>query len=486
MLRQKRFTNRSRSGCTTCRRRRKKCPGGAPECETCLRLNLQCVWENKRRVTEKDKAQHAGIEEDNFPRHALSSEDTISTGLWQLCSQPPYFDPLDSDRAMLVSYFVHSFVPSNSVIPTTANFYLTVYLPMSFVCPSVAEAIQACAAIHLAKTCLDPDRQKQLVDISKRHQARCHVFLKERITLSGRLQRDVLEACSIILLLVDFEIIHGSDLSLWISQLDCVRKIIHQAGGRTKFCGKSYSASSIYLHFLYYDVRSLIMERVTGKASPRHEVTQDYPVRARGPQDSWMNYLAPGLRSGEKAPKGGSPNGTASIHPYLGIYTDLFLAFQRLRSVKVVYDSDGIIDLQGSRSFFELEHHLLTMRFDEYLREDTGTSSDAPETRLSLVSLAEAYRFSALVLLYRRVRGYEDHVTALASQIISLTKRIPSGSAVENGLPHPLFLAGTEISSDEEIAVCSTKLANIRERVKVMNILLVEQALKQRWRERLN
>ncbi|KAI1626783.1 hypothetical protein EDD37DRAFT_620609 [Exophiala viscosa] len=99
--------------------------------------------------------------------------------------------------------------------------------------------------------------------------------------------------------------------------------------------------------------------------------------------------------------------------------------------------------------------------------------------------LAESYRFSALVLLYRGVKGYEDNVTALASQIISLTNRIPSGSVVENGLPHPLFLAGTEISSKEEIAICSTKLVSIRERVKCMNILLVEQVLEQMWRDRL-
>lgn len=37
---------RTRSGCWCCRRRRKKCDEQKPACAACLRLGLQCMWNN--------------------------------------------------------------------------------------------------------------------------------------------------------------------------------------------------------------------------------------------------------------------------------------------------------------------------------------------------------------------------------------------------------------------------------------------------------
>ncbi|KAL9488020.1 hypothetical protein ACSS6W_000297 [Trichoderma asperelloides] len=43
MPRRVRKTPWSRTGCSTCKRRRKKCDGQKPKCQTCLRLGLECV-----------------------------------------------------------------------------------------------------------------------------------------------------------------------------------------------------------------------------------------------------------------------------------------------------------------------------------------------------------------------------------------------------------------------------------------------------------
>ncbi|KAL6797858.1 fungal-specific transcription factor domain-containing protein [Trichoderma sp. SZMC 28013] len=43
MARRVRKTPWSRTGCSTCKRRRKKCDGQKPRCQTCLRLGLECV-----------------------------------------------------------------------------------------------------------------------------------------------------------------------------------------------------------------------------------------------------------------------------------------------------------------------------------------------------------------------------------------------------------------------------------------------------------
>lgn len=44
--RKRRHGKRSRSGCLTCRRRKKKCAEERPVCRHCHRLGLACVWEN--------------------------------------------------------------------------------------------------------------------------------------------------------------------------------------------------------------------------------------------------------------------------------------------------------------------------------------------------------------------------------------------------------------------------------------------------------
>lgn len=44
--RKRKHGKRSRTGCLTCRRRKKKCAEERPECHHCHRLGLACVWEN--------------------------------------------------------------------------------------------------------------------------------------------------------------------------------------------------------------------------------------------------------------------------------------------------------------------------------------------------------------------------------------------------------------------------------------------------------
>jgi hypothetical protein len=48
--RQRKFAPRSKTGCLSCRTRRKRCDAGRPQCENCLRLNLTCVYQEKRNV----------------------------------------------------------------------------------------------------------------------------------------------------------------------------------------------------------------------------------------------------------------------------------------------------------------------------------------------------------------------------------------------------------------------------------------------------
>jgi transcriptional activator protein UGA3 len=48
-----------------------------------------------------------------------------------------------------------------------------------------------------------------------------------------------------------------------------------------------------------------------------------------------------------------------------------------------------------------------------------------------------------------------------------------------------LFLAGAELNSEADMALCAAKLKSIREASKMMNIVSVEEVLRAVWKERL-
>lgn len=59
-----RLRMKSRTGCATCRRRRKKCDEKRPVCDACLRLTLHCSWSrdgSDRDANSPPEGRHAII-----------------------------------------------------------------------------------------------------------------------------------------------------------------------------------------------------------------------------------------------------------------------------------------------------------------------------------------------------------------------------------------------------------------------------------------
>lgn len=379
---------------------------------------------------------------------------------------------------MILSYYIHVFVPHISVVNVPSNSFTSVYVPMGFACPAVLDAMTACAATHLATACPDESRRTHLLRVSAVRQARCSVFLRERVSpLSGRLERDMLEAVAIILMLIGLEVQIGARSRKWMSQLDCVRNIIRHHGGDAAFSSLSWEAHCLYQHFLYHDVMGLVMCGVSEQPEMSTDVVE---VAEAGPAVygpaalPWEVYIGRGDVSTSPA---------AAVHPLLGLSTELFSAIQEIRQVRQMdspTSSDGVAQ---NDLFFRLE------------RKISGMQATLPEaecnqlgigTRLDLITLAETYRLAALILLYRRSAMHRGQLPVLAQNIIALAERIPDGNAAEAGLTCPLFLAGAELVSEEYISRCARKLIGIRGRMRILNIQVAEEVLEEVWRERLN
>ncbi|VUC36531.1 unnamed protein product [Clonostachys rosea] len=480
----RRYAPRTRLGCLTCRRRKKKCPADGPECRTCVRLSLDCEWDSRRRFpTSGPSPASTAAGEDGRP--SSEPDHDLSLRIAELSTAiPPSPSVLPAmtdaaDQNMLLSYYIHSFVPNISVVHTSSNFFTS--------------AILACSAAHLAKGAPDSEDQARLLEQSLRSQIRCHRFLQERINLTGRLQTDHIEAIAIILLLVGLEVQNGANTGKWVSQLDCVRNVIKQSRGNGVFCRRSWEAEALYEHFLYHDVMSLIMSGVAGSETDELEATSPSEIAASSPlpfteaEVPWARFLPrdrPRSNSASLPSTMRKLKASSSIHPLLGLSKDLFFLIQKIPRVKPVQNTgEGLLNPAENELFLNLERQVVDLRFD--IASDACVEIDIA-ARLDLVVLAETYRLAALILLYRRSCVHEDQIPLLAQRIISFAERISEGNAAEAGLTYPMFLAGAELVDEESIVICATKLMKIRERVKVMNIQSAEEVLQEVWRDRLN
>lgn len=391
-----------------------------------------------------------------------------------------------------MSYYIHSFVPNISVANISTNYFTSVYVPMAFQSEAVRDAIMACASAHLAKVATDEDRKTHLLSLSAKHQSYCHKFLHDRISLAGNLQSDSLEAITIILLLVGLEVQNGAHTPTWVNQLNCVRTIVRQYGGRGAFCRSSWEAECLYQHFLYHDVMSLIMQGVTRQTvendgDAADEVLGLSPGIPASAELPWEKYLRADCAVSQSPEATPTPNHSDIAHPLLGLSTNLFFLMQKIRQVKFIEQSVDLYTSPNNDLFLDLEREFSNMRFDLYPPSDSSSSGQLDMgTRLDLLTLAETYKFAALIMLYRRSAMHLHQLPVLARHIISLVERIPPGNAAESGLTYPLFLAGAELTAEDDIMRCATKLISIRKRVNVMNIQSAETVLEEVWRERLN
>ncbi|KAH6962628.1 fungal-specific transcription factor domain-containing protein [Ilyonectria sp. MPI-CAGE-AT-0026] len=496
--RKRRFAPRSRVGCVTCRHRRKRCVGavGQGECDACQRLNLECVWDARKRLSDTDSARSVTppLSALQVPRRTRSrARPTTAAGNDIQMSPVPsptalgHLEFNNEDQRILMSYYIHAFVPNISVASIPSNFLTSVYVPMAFHCEAVRDGLLACASAHLSQAASDQTRQTRLLELSSKYQMKCHKFLQERLSPSGHLQQDILESIAIIMMLVGLEVQNGARTSTWIDQLNCVRNIVRQRGGRAAFCRSSWEADCLYQHFLYHDVMSLVMAGVSGKET---EYDDDFEEAVISPSPSlpvetkmpWDKFIS-GDDAQPSYPETEFPvshDVFDSVHPLLGVSTNLFLVFQKIRHVPHM-DLTAEPDLL----FLDLEHKLSSMQFCPNTALEEGSFIDT-SNHPDLLILAETIRLVALMILYRRSAAHAHHLPVLARRLLDLADKIPSGSLVEVGLTCPLFLAGTQLSSEADIFQCATRLLRIRKRVKVMNILSAEKVLEEVWRERLN
>ncbi|KAI9373539.1 fungal-specific transcription factor domain-containing protein [Aspergillus egyptiacus] len=163
---------RSREGCWTCRRRKKKCDGSTVPCGNCSRLGLYCerdirlVWEDdSRREAMKNRGPvmarlrkqsndfdhlatpspiRLGIG-DSGPLSAASFRNSIIGGL------PTWPFELDATETLLLDHYIQKFSKTYPTFSAPTNPFLTVLLPLSTQNRVVLDALLSLSAVQTWK-----------------------------------------------------------------------------------------------------------------------------------------------------------------------------------------------------------------------------------------------------------------------------------------------------------------------------------------------
>jgi transcriptional activator protein UGA3 len=444
--RQRKFAPRSRTGCLTCRTRRKRCDSKHPQCSNCTRLNLTCEWQPQRKIVVESSSSSAPSPS---PRLQIAEPSGSSLDFWDLL--PGNLDEV-SEKKHILQYYIEAYVPSVSVATSATNYYTSLYMPWAFKINGMLDVILAISSAQLARRVMNKDRADHLKAISKKHENRCYAFIKERVSQSGEPVRDNYQVIAIILILVGLEALNGSTSTRWIAQLKSAQRLLNNISPEQSI-SDCVEVDSLHRHFTYHFASASLMARVAQTPSTS-SIEQDLSFVT--------NTLMP----------------MTTIDPLMGISYQLCDLIAR---IQYVTSSNPAFPHITEASFQAIENGILTWTYDNPFTLGVDLT-----IALDLIALAEAYRLAALIQLYRNSPTHAPQIPDCASRAMEFVARIPPGSPAESSLLYPLFLAGAELEDVNAMERCSKRLEDIQGRNRYENVGMVQKVLKEVWRPKLD
>ncbi|KAF2821387.1 hypothetical protein CC86DRAFT_103346 [Ophiobolus disseminans] len=438
--RQRKFAPRSRTGCLTCRTRRKRCDLRHPRCDNCARLNLTCEWQQERNIVSDNPANCSSPS----PEIQVTGPLRSSIDFWSFLSSD-----LDeaSEKKHLLQYYVEAYVPSVSVATHATNYYTSLYVPWASKIHGMLDVLLAISSAQLARRVVDPERAKYLKAVSTRHERRCYAFIKERVSQSGQPHGDVYQVIAAILILVGLEALNGSTSTRWISQLKCAKRLLNNIPPEQsiKDC---VEVDSLHRHFTYHFASASLMARVA-PTSATLSIEED-------PSYNSLSLLP-----------------MTTIDPLMGVSYQLCDLIARIQYIK---SHDPAFPHITEASFQAIESAIMTWSYDNPFSLGVDLT-----IALDLIALAEAYRLAALIQLYRTSAAHTSRIPDCASRAMDFVARIPPGSPAESSLLYPMFLAGAELEDAKATEICSRRLNEIQGRNRYENVGMVQKVLKEVW-----
>lgn len=143
---------RSKTGCVTCRRRKKKCDEIHPKCDGCMRNGLDCSWppgpgaeepspkphcQGRRELVENEVDKRTGSDEQRTPLHVHRVSSIIIEGI-------------TSNSYLLFQHYLTDTAPMIFTSVLSPNPFITCVLPLAQTNPLLMHAMLAVSGSHLS------------------------------------------------------------------------------------------------------------------------------------------------------------------------------------------------------------------------------------------------------------------------------------------------------------------------------------------------
>lgn len=472
---------RVRSGCLTCKARKKKCDGEIStvdgRCKSCIRLGLVCETVPLRRVAPRPSRRQSQVaatvaaeaqsaspkSESSASPSAASSQHAddvtdnhgdaiLVQGAGILMNRKPSLPAVPGSsegmQRILLRYFLDHIAPLCSILEQDGGSFCAVLLPMAFVDTSLLHALFAYATAH----CDDTESSPVMKMTPETHlEFENQVARGVADSIANHTVTETTLACALVISTA--EVVRG-DTSRWQVHLEGAGHLVNHLG--TPKLLDTYDGAFLLRYFAYHDIMAALS---TGRRPLVDGVYWTRDVEAKvTTADSFMGLT----------------------HHILRHLPEICAFVDETKEL----DASSCVD-RRSRATLRADDMAQALR-----SQDLQLEVDLGNTHIkALINHAEAFRFATLFLLYRHLLRFCDaaavyklRMADCVQQILHRVSLIPANLFCEMGLLYPLFVAGVgSINDAESREYIHGRLSSIETWTKFKHVARARELLRVLW-----
>jgi len=432
---------RTRSGCNSCKLRRKKCDESYPKCTDCARLGLKC---------ERAPASRLGDSQLLMPYLGQQySYDPTEMGI----ATPPSIFPCGTTREekTLFLHYADVVTRSLSVVPDEINPFLNLFIPMAFEQSAMRFALLGLSASHLRRV------HPQFEPVMTQYLATAMEKTRELLCEAETSDDAAVEALGTILVLCLHEICEGKSKK-WQLHLNAAIALINSKNGQV----------------FPPAVRFLL------------EATAYFDSVAT------LSYSAPPLLEDSYYPDMQQQDGSAMIlqqphqhtpHALFGTASELFAIISdisRLAQRQSEFASEGFSQQAFIADAAAINERLMIWRPIEVVAPSTDVF-----LKEKLNAAATAVQWAAIMRLHQLVEGYDKthpKVQLAVRNILDSVAKIPFGDLAESILVFPMLMAGVGAYEPEDKAAVRQRLSIMGRMIGFGNVYEALELVERVWK----
>ncbi|PUU72698.1 fungal-specific transcription factor domain-domain-containing protein [Tuber borchii] len=422
---QKVTKGRSKTGCITCRRRKKKCDETKPECNNCIKNAVVCEGYPEKTYWQSGRQRAEG-------------ECRSTLQLW-FSELPCLIDGIETriDRVLL-DHFVRNVSRILTLFNDNTNPFQEMLLPLALQNRGLMHSLLCLSGSHLSNT--DPTYSMA----QHHHFGMAMQFLRNDPVLTGQIAIAGDPTIATTLILCLNSICKGDTEGEYRPHLDAAR---HMLSSATSAEGRSNTFSNFLYEFFMY-----------------HDVINSVTTLDRRPILLMENYTLPAFII---QPEAGA---------LLGVLDGLF---GYLSKITLLRDQIRTRKANGEHPSVDYEVLSQAVAIDSEIRE--WVPAQVPESHRYIA--AQLYRQSTWVYLYRTIMPSTANpkIQLAVEEGLQYLRHLPENSGTQSILLMPLFILGCAAFDPSQRPEISRRFQGLHEYSRLGNIVTAHEVVKKIW-----